>query len=555
MRVDAKQGVPMNEEQHERKQDEQLASHEATLREQARYLHDIRNHFIPEEEARLKRILRYAVMPFVKLVALVVFVAGVWDFFIWFVDRYEMRTMADRYANVAIDLYYRENNPDIATSFLDQAIDLCGGESEYRFLRAYIDGLGAASLVLDLDRPLKKEELDRVQHAYAEAKFLEGLEPKRAEPYLLQAQALMAMGEADRAEPLLRKALALDPENDFAHLRLAQLLLVSRGDVSGAADELDQAAEDNPESKWLWLCRGDLENDYRKNPDAARTCYEKALAIDPKFDLALNRMGWTWMAHGKKDYTRARALALKAFKVNPASARACLLVGLSYAYERNFLVAKMWFDKAIALDESFLSAYKCRGVLNVEMKEFEAAVTDFDAALALDPANADLYVNRARALVWLKRMPEAIRDLNFALELDPKSANAWYYLGEARRAMDETDESLLCYDRALALDDKFDEAYEGKAALLAALGKREEALAAIDRAIEFCECLPDYYYVKKGLILKRFEDWKGALAAFAKARELDPKNAEAWQEESLAAEKLGDAARAQAARRKARELD
>lgn len=545
----------MNKEQHEQRQDEQIASHEAMLREQAECLRELRDHFIPEEEALLKRILRYALLPFVKTVALVVFVAGVWDFFIWFVDRYEMRTMADRYANVAIDLYYRENNPDIATSFLDQAIDLCGGESEYRFLRAYIDGLGAASLVLDLDRPLKKEELDRVQHAYAEAKFLESLEPKRAEPYLLQAQALMAMGETDRAEPLLKKALALDPKNDFAHLRLAQLLLVSRGDVAGAADELDRAAEDNPESKWLWLCRGDLENDYRKNPDAARTCYEKALAIDPKFDRALNRMGWTWMSHGKQDYARARALALKAFKVNPASAQACLLVGLSYAYERDFLVAKMWFDKAIALDESFLSAYKCRGVLNVEMKAFEAAVTDFDAALALDPTNADLYVNRARALVWLKRMPEALRDLNFALELDPKSANAWFYLGETRRAMDEADESLRCYDKALALDDKFDEAYEGKAALLAALGQREEAIAAIDRAIEFCEHLPDYYYVKKGLILKHFEDWKGALTAFTKARELSPKNAEAWQEESLAAEKLGDAARAQAARRKFRELN
>ena len=158
----------------------------------------------------------------------------------------------------------------------------------------------------------------------------------------------------------------------------------------------------------------------------------------------------------------------------------------------------------------------------------------------------------------LREQAECLRELrdHFIPEEESLLKRIYRKNPDAARTCYERDflVAKMWFDKALALDDKFDEAYEGKAALLAALGQREEAIAAIDRAIEFCEHLPDYYYVKKGQILKHFEDWKGALAAFTKARELSPKNAEAWQEESLAAEKLGDAARAQTARRQAQEL-
>ncbi len=541
-------------QKHEEMQDARIAANMAAIQEQTRYLHEIRDQIIPEEEARLKRFARLILLPFVKMLALITFIAGVWDFFIWFLDRYEVRQMANRYVEVAQDLYYDENNPEIAMSFLDKAIDLCSGEAEFQFLRSYMEGMGAMTALADLDRPFKKEELDRVHHAYAEAKFLEGLEPKRSEPYLLQAQVLMLLKETDRAEALLQKALKLEGEDDFVYLRLAQLHLM-KNDSDAAAAELDKAEKVNPKSKWVYLWRGVLESEYKKDYSAARHFFEQALALDAKFDVALNALGWSYIQSKEKSYPKAREAFLKTLQINPASQKACCAIGLSYAYESNFSVAKMWLDKAIHLDESYLSAYKWRGIVNIELEDYEGAVSDFNAALLLDPMNNDLYLQRARALAKLNRLNDAMRDLHFALDLEPNAPRTLYYLGYAHKLAGDTGTALDYFEKALALDPNFDEVYESKAETLAQLGRRDEALQAINKAIECVHVNPAFYYSSKGNILKHFEDWKGALECFSKACELQPKESAAWMEVYQLANKLGESVRAQQALHKYLELN
>ena len=535
-----------SEVERERIQDARIAANTKAIQEQTKYLHEIRDQIIPEEEARLKRFARLILLPFVKILALITFIAGVWDFFMWFLDRYEVKQMADRYVEVAQDLYYDENNPDIAMSFLDKAIDLCSGEAEFQFLRSYMEGMGAMTTLADLDRPFKKEELDRIHHAYAEAKFLEGLEPKRSEPYLLQAQVLMLLKETDRAETLLKKALKFEGEDDFVYLRLAQLHLI-KGEIQTAADELDKAEAVNPKSKWVYLWRGILLGEYKKDYTAARQFFEKALALDAKFDTALNALGWSYMEGKDNDYPKAREAFLKTLQINPASQKACCAIGLSYACESNFGVAKMWLDKAIQMDADYLSAYKYRGMINVEMEDYEGAVSDFNAALLLDPMNAELYVQRARPLAKLNRLNDAMRDLHFALDIEPKAPRTLYYLGYAYALLGNTATAFDYFDKALAIDPNFDEVYESEAEMLGKLGRRDEACEAIDKAIECAQGNPAFYYNAKGKLLKGFEDWKGALESFEKACEAQPKESAAWMEVYRLAEKLGDKAKAQKA--------
>lgn len=164
---------------------EAIKANAEAIRRQTEYLHEIRNHFIPEEEARFKRFSKYVVLPIVKTIALIVFVAGLWDAIGWVIERYEIKVMADRYALVAEDVYYGENNPDVASTFLDKAIDLRDGDADYRFLRAYMQGMSVTRRLLNLDRPLSKKELDEAHTAYAEARFLQELRPDRPEPYVL----------------------------------------------------------------------------------------------------------------------------------------------------------------------------------------------------------------------------------------------------------------------------------------------------------------------------------------------------------------------------------
>lgn len=525
---------------HDRIQDERISANAEAIRKQTEYLREIRDHFMPAaEEARFKRLARTIVIPLVKTIAVVAFIGGMWDFVSWFENRCIVRSMARRYADVARDIYYGENNPEVAREFLDKAIELRGDYAEYRYLRAYMQGMAATRKLLNLDRPLTKEELDQAHMAYAEALFLRGLRPKRAEPYVLMAQISAALKETDRAEGELRKALEADAKSSFVRLRLAQVRM-DRGDAAGAEAALADALRLDPESKWVWLWKGVFERETRKDDAAARACYEKALAIDPKFDMAWYNLAWTWMGRSGSDYPKAREALQKALALNPDYKEACYAMGMTYGYEDNYPVARVWMDKAVALDGSFLTAVKWRGIVNGEMGLFADAVADFDRAILLDPMNADLYVRRAKQEEKLGKADEALRDLRFALDLAPGAKRTWMYLGDVYKASGDAASALDCYGKAIALDAGYDDAHARRAAVLAGEGDREGALAAIDAAIAAAKQNPRRFWLQKADLLASWERLGEAVACCGTVLELDPGNTAALRRTAEWDRALGD---------------
>ena len=251
---------------------EGISANAEAIRLQTEYLKEIRNHFVPEaEEARFKRLRRVVVTPLLKGIALVAFIGGMWDVIAWVLARHQISTMAERYAAVAKDVYYGENNPEVAGQFLDKAIELQDGNADYRYMRAYMQGMATTRKFLNLDRPFTKAELDQAHTAYAEALFLQNLRPRRSEPYVLQAQIFAVLKDLERAESALAKALSLAPGSSFVHLRLAQVRM-DRKDRAGAEAALADALRLDPKSKWVWLWKGVLEREMKKDPVAARKC-------------------------------------------------------------------------------------------------------------------------------------------------------------------------------------------------------------------------------------------------------------------------------------------
>ena len=518
--------------EHDAEQDRRIAANAAAIRLQTEYLREIRNHFMPEsEEAHFKRLRRFVVMPILKGVALIAFLGGMWDVIAWVHARYEIRVMAARYARVAQEVYTRENNPEVASQFLDKAIELQDGNADYRYLRAYMQGMAATRRFLNLDRPFTKAELDQAHTAYAEALFLQGLRPKRSEPYVLQAQILAALKETERAEEALKKALEKDVGSSFVHLRLAQVRM-DRRDAAGAAKALEDALRTDPSSKWVWLWKGVFAREMKKDVASARTCYEKALGFDPKFDMAWYNMGWTWMDKSSADYAKARELFQKALVLNPDYKEACYAMGMSYGYEDNYPVAKVWMDKAIALDPSFLTALKWRGIICGEMKDYVGAVGDFDHAILLDPMNADLYVRRAKMSERLGKTDDALRDLRFALDLKPDAKRTWLYLGDIYKAVGNMKSALECYEKSVSIDAEYDEALARMSTVLAALGRSDEALAKIEAAVIVAKFNQNKFWLQKADILASLNRINEAIDCCVKSRSLDPRYAPAWRKEA-----------------------
>ena len=477
--------------QHDKEQDRRIEANSEAIERLTEYMHQIRNFHMPWAESPLKTKLRKKiVLPILKISAAVTVGMSLYKGLGVYLERRKLHTMADRYAQVATRLYSEENNAEVALPFLEKAISIDSECPEYLFTRAYMQGMAATRTLSNLKRPYTKAELDLAHRSYAEAVYLQGLEPNRPEPYVLQAQILTVLKEPKRARQAIERAIALDPKNDFAYIRLAMIQLDCDKDVKSAEASLAKAMELNPKSKWGWLWRGIIALEFKADAASARENCRKALEIDPKFDLAFYNLAWALASGKDKDYNLAREELKKALAVNPDYKEAFYAMGMFYGYEDNYTVAKVWMDKAIEIDAKFLPAQKWKGVICGEMKDYGGAIKSFDAAIHLDPMNADLYVRRAKMYAALDKSADARLDLNFGLELDPKNKRAWLYLGNLEQSEEK---SIACYNRALQLDDGYDEAYAAKARALARQKKTAEALAAIDKAIEVTNYKPERF--------------------------------------------------------------
>lgn len=122
-------------------------------------------------------------------------------------------------------------------------------------------------------------------------------------------------GRFDAAEQLARRLLAETPFEPNAHHALG-LIQMQRGDYVGALSHLEQASAQLPNMPDVWL---NLGSAYRlgKQFDAARSAYERALALEPRYLAAL--LNAAAVALEREDYYEAAQYASRALNVDPGN--------------------------------------------------------------------------------------------------------------------------------------------------------------------------------------------------------------------------------------------
>ncbi len=94
-----------------------------------------------------------------------------------------------------------------------------------------------------------------------------------------------------------------------------------------------------------------------------------------------------------------------------------------------------------------------RGIVNMQAKQYDAAIVDFDAAIALRPETAEAYINKGVALLRRgDRDREAVAMLSEGIERGPqKPAVAYFTRGIANEALGRTRDAYDDYSRAAQL--------------------------------------------------------------------------------------------------------
>ncbi|MEI9406671.1 tetratricopeptide repeat protein [Mesorhizobium argentiipisi] len=285
-----------------------------------------------------------------------------------------------------------------------------------------------------------KGDFDRAIADYTKAIMLT---PDDASRYADRARALNKKGEHDRAIADCDKAIDIDPANEMAY-GVRGVVWDDMGNAARAQADYDKAesVRNDPIAPYLDRVRSSIAERDRKrakadckhianiDADKGRDCTRLIVeafgepsggATDPNPASAQNAIGVEWQEKG--DHTRAIAAFDEAIRLNPASSAFHFNRAKSWALKKDFARAIADLDEAVRRDPANAQAYRVRGMTMAQIGNSREAFADLDKAIAISSDDPESYFERA--LVWEAKDPDkAIADLDKAIALDP--ANAGY---------------------------------------------------------------------------------------------------------------------------------
>ena len=182
---------------------------------------------------------------------------------------------------------------------------------------------------------------------------------------------------------------------------------------------------------------------------------DKALALDPKYPLALSLAGWchaqravyNWADDIAGSHALARTLAERAAELSGDDPLILAVLGTVHTLMRNHGTARVLLERALALDPNAAWAWSRLGWLETYTDRPERAIENFERALRLSP-------------------------------LDPMNFNNHVGLGAAHEVAQDYDKAVAHYRRALEERPHAMWIYRNLAASLCGAGRMEEARQA-----------------------------------------------------------------------------
>ena len=197
---------------------------------------------------------------------------------------------------------------------------------------------------------------------------------------------------------------------------------------------------------------------------------EKALAIDPKYPLALALAGWchaqrsvyNWADDIPGSQATARLLAERAADLSRDDPLILAVLGAVHTFVRNYGTARVLLERAVALDPNCAWAWSRLGWIENYTDQPDNAIRNFELALRLSP-------------------------------IDPMNFNNYAGMGAAHYVLQECDQAVSFYRRALQEQPNAKWIYRDLAGSLVAAGRIEEAEQAF---LELMRFYPDLTITK-----------------------------------------------------------
>lgn len=246
------------------------------------------------------------------------------------------------------------------------------------------------------------------------------------------------------------------PYNDWAWQQLGKFYF-NINEFEKSAEASDMAIVINPKSLHAYLEKASALERAKKYKDAVETYLVFTELFKPT-SYVYSRLGYCYLELGKT--TLSKEYFEKALELDPKFELVLLYLVEIYIATGDFQLAKESIEKVIAIDPSNAVYWKKRGFICIETKDLDQACESFGKAIDRGENSVEVHLLYAQFLLFLDRADEAIEVLKNIEEKAPAVAYVYfiagyYDLGQIDLALEylyklmerDPEEIVVLYDR------------------------------------------------------------------------------------------------------------
>lgn len=219
--------------------------------------------------------------------------------------------------------------------------------------------------------------------------------------------------------PWFQKAIALDPDDEGAQLKIAKLFLFIQDyqNSFAAVNKVLRKDVTNPEPYFI---KGLLYKDLRDTTKAISS-FLTSIQMDPRYRESIVEVAQLYSA-------QKNPIALQyydnAFKLDTTDVFPLFAKGVYYQNTNDWAKAKEEYKNCILHDQQYVNAFFNTGWILIQQDSLEKAKRQYDIVTQIDPTNAGGYYNRGLCSELMNDKKDAINDYKQALVFDNSYTDA-----------------------------------------------------------------------------------------------------------------------------------